>query len=353
MGAVIVTKSMGGIALDVVVEEQHTSTLNITRMPVERGADISDHAYLEPRTLTLRGVAGRRLGTASSVRVESPSETYARILRLQQTLEPFDVQSGLLLYRSMLIRSITVSRREDTASVLEFTAELQEVRFAGASRAITVGAAKGGIAVALSAEVLLPNTLTVGVSVTADMTPYLRAAPSVQRGDSVLRATVLDASTREGMNNLRSIGVAVPRVQEVLDAATTVTSDVAQAINTAVAGVVDSVQTVSLNGATGQAFSAVFNGVRHEFSFRYNPAIERFVVDIAKGGQRALTGAVLSGATDALRNAAALDIGELVAVPKNAAQAVAPTLQAIRDGQVNVYLAKLKAVASSTGISIA
>ena len=41
------------ILADVVIEEQHTDNLEVTQHPVERGANISDHAYKTPAVVTL------------------------------------------------------------------------------------------------------------------------------------------------------------------------------------------------------------------------------------------------------------------------------------------------------------
>lgn len=47
-------RSIGGVTFDVVVEEQHEDTLEITEHPVEHGANISDHAFMKPASVTIR-----------------------------------------------------------------------------------------------------------------------------------------------------------------------------------------------------------------------------------------------------------------------------------------------------------
>lgn len=49
-------RAIDNITLDAVVSEGHTSTLRISDNPIESGADIADHATLEPRSLAITGV---------------------------------------------------------------------------------------------------------------------------------------------------------------------------------------------------------------------------------------------------------------------------------------------------------
>ncbi|PVZ86703.1 hypothetical protein C9426_14905 [Serratia sp. S1B] len=54
--ATVVTRSIGDFMLDCVVIESHDSTLRLTENPVESGANIADHAVLEPKEITITGV---------------------------------------------------------------------------------------------------------------------------------------------------------------------------------------------------------------------------------------------------------------------------------------------------------
>lgn len=52
----LVSNSVGSVFLDAVTREQHTSKLRITENPIESGANIADHAVLEPKEVTVTGV---------------------------------------------------------------------------------------------------------------------------------------------------------------------------------------------------------------------------------------------------------------------------------------------------------
>ena len=95
-------RSIGGVTFDVVVEEQHEDTLEITEHPVEHGANISDHAFMKPASVTIR--AGVSDGS-----------------------EPFDIITGKRKYRNMLIETLSVLTDADSENALVVTADCREV----------------------------------------------------------------------------------------------------------------------------------------------------------------------------------------------------------------------------------
>lgn len=122
-------RSIGGIAMDVTVEESHTDELELTEHPVEQGAPISDHAYLKPATLTIKAGAS----DASSKATAGDRRTvavYEALRKLQAAREPFDVVTGKRMYRNMQIKSLGVVTEKNTENVLMVTAELQEILIA-------------------------------------------------------------------------------------------------------------------------------------------------------------------------------------------------------------------------------
>lgn len=52
----MISGSSGSFSFDVVTIESHTSTLRVTENPIETGSNISDHAVLEPKEITINGV---------------------------------------------------------------------------------------------------------------------------------------------------------------------------------------------------------------------------------------------------------------------------------------------------------
>jgi hypothetical protein len=120
-------RSIGGLYMDVTIEEAHTDELEITEHPVEKGAAVTDHAYLKPAKLTIKAgvtdaradnnVNGDRLTVAM----------YEALRKLQATREPFDVVTGKRVYGNMLIKSLGVVTDAATENVLMLSMELQQI----------------------------------------------------------------------------------------------------------------------------------------------------------------------------------------------------------------------------------
>lgn len=59
-------RSIGGVQLDAVLNEDHNNMVTITKNPVEAGTDITDHAIIQPKKLSVRGaVSDSPLGLAA------------------------------------------------------------------------------------------------------------------------------------------------------------------------------------------------------------------------------------------------------------------------------------------------
>ncbi len=117
MSCILVSRSIGGVFVDVIVSEEHESSMTIAEHPVERGAKISDHAWRERRRVTLEGVVDQSRAVSA----------YQQLLAVQEQAEPFSLVTGLMVYPNMLIERIMVSRDREFARVLKFEAECSEV----------------------------------------------------------------------------------------------------------------------------------------------------------------------------------------------------------------------------------
>lgn len=129
---VAIIRSMGGLVFDAVFEETHESELEVTDNPVETGVVVSDHAYMKPLRLTLSaGVSDTPLYVPADDPFQSDAgrskRAYEVLTELQARAEPFDVQTGLKLYKNMVCCSVRTSQDKDTSGALVFTAEIREV----------------------------------------------------------------------------------------------------------------------------------------------------------------------------------------------------------------------------------
>jgi hypothetical protein len=121
---------IGPIMVDVVLKEGHTRELAITKNPVELGADVADHAYVEPAQLRIHGAIDS-FSTDPTLLYAFPGTrvamAYQAMVAIQQMKEPFVVISGLDIYRDMLIKRINVERDKSNSTILEFDCDLEQV----------------------------------------------------------------------------------------------------------------------------------------------------------------------------------------------------------------------------------
>lgn len=126
------------LEFDCVVSESHSSRVVITKNPVETGVDVADHAYRESREVRMRAEvsdtwlhARDKNGVPRTDRFESShsrSQTaWQFLLNLQDTREPFDYQSGLMLYREYMLTELEADQDKMSAGKLAFSATLEEV----------------------------------------------------------------------------------------------------------------------------------------------------------------------------------------------------------------------------------
>jgi hypothetical protein len=153
MTVIAFSKAVGPVQLDVFVSEKHESALEITLNPVEFGADITDHAYSQPKKVML------------DVADSSAALTYQALVRFQESRIPFTLVTGLDIYRNMLIARLEADRDREFSNVLRCKVDLQEVIIVSSAHVVGRGETS------LSPE-------KAGDGATAD-----RVAGTVQRGD--------------------------------------------------------------------------------------------------------------------------------------------------------------------------
>lgn len=170
MSVIAFSSVIGPVPISCILTEKHESGLEITLNPVEFGADITDHAYVRPKRVTLDiADAGAAL-------------TYNDLVRFQESRVPFTLVTGLSLYRNMLIKSLDADRDASFSRVLRCKVELQEIiivdtAYAAADGSDAPQAGKPGGE--KSTQAARPTKGRAGDAATAD-----RASGTVQRGDA-------------------------------------------------------------------------------------------------------------------------------------------------------------------------
>lgn len=113
-------RSIGGIVAPCTIEEHHIDTLTITDHPVELGAQITDHAFLNPVAVDI--VVGWGSGTFVPI-----NQIYQSLLNLQKSRVPFDIVTGKRMYTNMLIESIEETTDADTENVLRASLRCRQI----------------------------------------------------------------------------------------------------------------------------------------------------------------------------------------------------------------------------------
>ncbi len=114
------------ITLDAELTENHNFASQVTRYPVENGADISDHISIEPESVSIEGII-----TDSPIGGGNAEGRYLKTFddleQLWRKQDVVDVVTHLKVYQDMAIRSLSIPRDNKTGQALRFTADLQKV----------------------------------------------------------------------------------------------------------------------------------------------------------------------------------------------------------------------------------
>lgn len=128
---VLVKTNIGGYFFDAILREEHQSSLRITSHPVQTGANITDHSYMEPAVVMLEVamsdvmdsmVAGQFTG-----RYTKSVSAYDALAELQKARVPISVHTRLRTYENMLVESITTPDDVKTLYGLRCSVVLREI----------------------------------------------------------------------------------------------------------------------------------------------------------------------------------------------------------------------------------
>lgn len=122
----IVSPTYGQFIFDAVFMTNHSANATVTQHPVQSGASISDHAYMEPdevsidigMTDTAASISG---GASRSV------NAYTQLRVIMELREPVTLVTRLRTYRNMLITSISAPDDYNTMNALRASIVFQQV----------------------------------------------------------------------------------------------------------------------------------------------------------------------------------------------------------------------------------
>lgn len=132
--------NLNGYLFDAWLEMTHNSSLTITEHPVQTGAAITDHSYINPRKFMFKlGITdvARAINAAGAKSIgASPTRTFNafEILRnLQYSRRPLYLVSKYGLFQNILIEDIDIPDDWTTQKALKATVTLKEIILANVS----------------------------------------------------------------------------------------------------------------------------------------------------------------------------------------------------------------------------
>lgn len=123
---------IGAVELDASLNENHTASNQITRFPVERGVDITDHIRKQPDRVSITGVITDHpihLGGAAGNPNRS-GDAYGAFLDMINGAQLVAVVTTLRTYFNMGIESMVVPRDVSRGNSIEVTLNFVEVNTA-------------------------------------------------------------------------------------------------------------------------------------------------------------------------------------------------------------------------------
>lgn len=113
---------MGDFYFDAVFKTEHSANMMVTEHPVQTGAPIADHAYLEPEEITCEIGMTDVNGDGMSVQM------YQQLRELMSRREPFTLVTRLHSYNDMLITALSVPDDYTTMFALKAGIVFKQIR---------------------------------------------------------------------------------------------------------------------------------------------------------------------------------------------------------------------------------
>jgi hypothetical protein len=123
--------SIGELVFDAILKTNHTSKLTATSHPIENGANITDHAFIEPAEISIE------IGMTNCNGDGVSNDMFKSLRDLQHSRQRIDVVTRYKTYSNMLIMSMSVPDDFTTMNALKAMLFLREIPVVG-TQAVTV-----------------------------------------------------------------------------------------------------------------------------------------------------------------------------------------------------------------------
>ena len=120
----IKSPSFNKFFFDAVFSTEHQASVTVTKHPVQQGASITDHSYVEPNEVTLDiGMSDSMAGAGADHSVNA----YATLRAMMVKREPLKLVTRLQVYNNMLITSMSAPDDKTTMNALRCTIYFTEI----------------------------------------------------------------------------------------------------------------------------------------------------------------------------------------------------------------------------------
>lgn len=128
----IVSPSYGRFVFDAVFGTDHSANLTVTQHPVQSGASISDHAYMEPDEVSIEiGMSDAAIGAPGG---DGRSvNAFTQLRAIMEKREPVTLVTRLKTYPNMLITSMSAPDDYKTMHALRASIYFQQINIVSVS----------------------------------------------------------------------------------------------------------------------------------------------------------------------------------------------------------------------------
>lgn len=200
--------SIGPVFFDAVFNTSHAATVTVTSQPVQMGANIADHAYLEPDTVTMDiGMTDAAFDAEQNHSVNA----YNMLRSVMEEREPISLYTRLKSYTDMLVVSLSVEDDYKTSTALRATVMLQKILMVNVATVQvqqSVSSSKGGSGGSKTTTTKKDETNTTTTKKSGLKALYDKLAKT----EPVTVTTVANTATTANNNKLLKNSLGISRV---------------------------------------------------------------------------------------------------------------------------------------------
>lgn len=121
---------IGSVIVDATISENHQFSAEVTDHPIETGGFVTDHAYLNPRVVTVQGEVTDTpvvIFSALTGLTNRSSEAFERLRQIYESRDIVTLVTGLDIYTDMVMDRLDFNRTQTTGKRLQFTASFKQI----------------------------------------------------------------------------------------------------------------------------------------------------------------------------------------------------------------------------------